>query len=317
MGVAMKLSIVTALKDGFADFARTIPTILAQEGADFEWLIIDDGSRRPVSEQFSKLAADERVRIFRNESGQGQTRSLNLGIREATGKWIVRMDGDDLARLDRLALTRAAILNNPEVQLIFSDYSVIDDDDRKWATVKLRPLGPRFFDYLLHQNNPICHPTVTFRRERADGSLRLYREDLVNAQDYALWKKVHAEAGVSAFEHIQSPLVSYRIARESLSGARAREQREELLAIREGRSLEGAKRTQPLLGEAQKQAMQAYRLLFYRFSGHASRATLTEEFDLLQAVVPLPAKLPKAFFYWAARPLRSLLLKWLLGGIFR
>jgi glycosyltransferase involved in cell wall biosynthesis len=312
----MKLSVVTAIKDGFEDFAATIPTILGQSHADFEWLVVDDGSATPLANAFPKLSADPRVRLFRNETGQGQTQSLNNAIREARGEWIVRMDGDDLARNDRFAKTVDA-MRGP-TQLIFSDYTVIDDQGRPWAEIRLRhPIGQPFFDYLLQRNNPVCHPTVSFRRRRADGSIRLYREDLVNAQDYALWKEIYSEGGAAAFALIPEPLVEYRITQNSLSGARAREQREELKAIRENKSLEGVARAQPLLGNSQRDAMQAYRLLYYRFVGHSAPATLREDLALLKSVSALLGLLPKAAFYLLARPCRKSLLRRSFSGIYK
>jgi glycosyltransferase involved in cell wall biosynthesis len=99
----MKLSFLTAIKDGFDDFRLTIPTVLTQSVRDFEWILVDDASAVPLAEAFPELARDSRIKIFRNEVGNGQTKSLNLGIQNASGDWIVRMDGDDLCAPDRLA----------------------------------------------------------------------------------------------------------------------------------------------------------------------------------------------------------------------
>ena len=109
MGVAMKFSVVTALRDGFSEFRETFHTILGQTWREFEWILVDDGSRVPLAQAFPELASDPRVRILREDTSRGQTAGLNRAIREAKGDWIVRMDGDDLClpdRLERIALHR-------------------------------------------------------------------------------------------------------------------------------------------------------------------------------------------------------------------
>lgn len=313
----MTFTFLTAIKDGFADFALTWPTVLGQTHSAFEWIIVDDASASPVREAFPELARDPRVRILRNEQGCGQTASLNRGIREAKGDWIVRMDGDDLCAPDRLARIAEAAAANSGAALVFSDYKIIDGEGREWAEVRMRrPLPSSFFSYLDHQNNPICHPTVAFRRLKADGSGRLFREDLVNAQDYALWKELLHESGPASFAHLPRAVISYRIVRDSLSGARAREQEVEKRAIRSGQVLGQGAQARPLLGERQKDAMQSYRLLYYRFAGEAAPATVGEDLALLKATLAMPALVPRALFYLALRPLRKLLLRRMFAGIY-
>jgi glycosyltransferase involved in cell wall biosynthesis len=311
----LSFSFVTAIKDGFPDFAKTIPTVLAQTLPAFEWIIVDDASLSPVAAAFPDLAHDTRVKILRNEQGRGQTASLNTGIRAATGAWIVRMDGDDLCAPDRLARIRQAAESSPDAQLLYSDYLIIDGDDRPWADIRYQtPAGEAFFRYLEHRNNPICHPTTAFRRRKADGALRLYREEIRNIQDYALWKEILRESGRSAFHHIPAATIEYRVVRHSLSGAGAPEQKVELAAIRAGGS--PATQAPPTLGESQRNAMQCYRLLYYRFIGHRRPASLAEDLALLGGCAPLPARFARAFFFLLLRPARKLLLPFLFGGIY-
>ena len=248
----MMFSIVTALRDGFPDFGKTIPTVLGQTRTDFEWLIVDDGSKEPLSAFFPDLGKDPRVRIFREEKSKGQTVCLNQAIRESQGEWIVRMDGDDLCLNDRLEQIEQCVRQNPGAEIVYSDYEVIDEEGRIWAQIRYRQKNKGFFRYLEHTNNPICHPTVAFRR-LSMGKLRVYREDLKNAQDYALWKEILHTQGPDSFVHIPAVTVRYRIVRNSLSGALAREQRKELAAIREGAEMQPVDRAALTLNERQKE----------------------------------------------------------------
>lgn len=311
----MRFTIVTAVRDGFREFRETYPTVLAQTVRDFEWLIVDDGSREPLPRAFPDLPHDPRVKIVRFDQSQGQTAGLNLAIREARGEWIVRMDGDDLCLPDRLARLEAAI--TPQAELIFSDYEVIDENGRSWSEIRYRePLPAGFFAYLETKNNPICHPTVAFRRESA-GKIRLYREDLKNAQDYALWKEILEKHGAAAFSHSPHVTLRYRIVRESLSGAFAPEQRIELAAIQGKGAANTADRQALRLNDPQKNAMQAFRVLYYRFMGHAKPATLGETLTLLRDTTALPGQVPKALFFALFRPFRRALLPFMFGGMYR
>lgn len=317
MDVPVNFTFLTALKDGFHDFAKTYPTVLKQSDPAFEWIIVDDASKEPLRDAFPDLAGDSRVKIFRHEKGQGQTVSLNEGIQASHGDWIVRMDGDDLCAPERLAEIKAAVKGAPMAVLLFSDYKIIDGTDKEWAEVRMRsPLPAPFFDYLNYHNNPICHPTVAFRRKKSDGSFRLFREDLVNAQDYALWKEIFRESGASAFLHLPKPLISYRIVRDSLSGARAKEQEVEKMAIRGNKMLARGDQTRPLLSERQKDAMQSYRLLYYRFVGKATAGSAAEDLALLKTTRALGVHFLKATFFLTLRPLRKLLLRRMFGGIY-
>jgi hypothetical protein len=138
----------------------------------------------------------------------------------------------------------------------------------------------------------------------------------VNAQDYALWKEILEECGPEGFCHIPFSTVSYRIVRNSLSGARAREQRVERDAIRGGQILKPGEQKRLTLSEAQKTAMQNYRLLYYRFVGRTAPASIVEDLSLLKGTLMMAGLFPKALFFFLLRPFRSLLLTRLFAGIY-
>lgn len=300
------LSIVTALKDGLEFFRQTAPTILNQSFRDWEWLIIDDSSIEPI-EAYVRQLADSRIIYVRNHDGAGQTRSLNLGIRQSRSEWIVRMDGDDLAQPERLAriherieaMSRGSV---PAASLIYSDYDVIHEDGSDVATVRYNPdSGAAFYDYLLNRNNPICHPTVAFKKHAKNGSVYQYDENLRNAQDYALWKTIYRDTG-QRFAHLAVPLIRYRLVRQSLSNAKIKEQQAELEAIRaESTAQARSKAAAPsVLSANASLGMYAYRVLYYRFVGHASHsAENSQDNDMywLARALFYPSVWPKAAFY--------------------
>jgi glycosyltransferase involved in cell wall biosynthesis len=81
--------------------AAAIDSVLDQSFDQFELLIVDDGST-DASPALIRRYRDARIRLFENEKNLGVTRSLNLGLGQARGRYVARMDADDLSAPDRL-----------------------------------------------------------------------------------------------------------------------------------------------------------------------------------------------------------------------
>ena len=97
------ISIVMSVYNGEKFLIEAIDSILAQTFADFEFIIIDDGSTDSTSKILSDYAKrDERVRVFAQEN-RGRAESLNGGIERAIAPLIARMDADDISLPVRFA----------------------------------------------------------------------------------------------------------------------------------------------------------------------------------------------------------------------
>ena len=91
------LSVVMPVRNGATYLELAVRSILEQTFADFEFIIIDDGSSDQTPMLLSSLAkSDARIRLLRT-SGEGIVVALNAGIRAARGALIARMDADDIA----------------------------------------------------------------------------------------------------------------------------------------------------------------------------------------------------------------------------
>nr|WP_315155912.1 glycosyltransferase [uncultured Flavobacterium sp.] len=95
---------------------ESIVSILNQTYADFELLIIDDASTDDTVNRIIEFS-DSRIKLIRKPKNLGLIDSLNLGVKLAKGKYIARMDGDDISTPDRFQKQLDVLLNNPEIKV--------------------------------------------------------------------------------------------------------------------------------------------------------------------------------------------------------
>ena len=191
---------------------RALRDLMAQTFADFEVLVVDDGSRDGTGDVV-KTFSDPRIRLFTLHKNRGLVGALNAGLSEARGIWIARQDADDRCRKNRLARQNAAITENPDVGLFYSQATLIDG--RGLWRGKLRP--PTTTEALrwdLCFRNSVPHTSAVFNRSTVWDELGGYAGDNVTA-DYDLWSRLLRKG--SAFGD-PCPLVSYRNHRASIMG---------------------------------------------------------------------------------------------------
>lgn len=124
-----KISVVMPVMNEERYIRQSIDSILAQTYTDFEFIIIDDGSTDATPDILDQYAKqDARIRIFFNNQNVGISRSLNIGIKEAAGEYIARMDGDDINTPDRFAKQSALLDENPDLIIAGAGYRTISAD---------------------------------------------------------------------------------------------------------------------------------------------------------------------------------------------
>jgi len=120
--------------------AEAIDSILGQTFADFEFIIVDDGSQDGSAEIIRKyLQRDGRVRLIQLETNCGQASAQNRAIAETRGEFIALMDCDDVSLPERLRLKLDFLQSHPEVGLLGVRAQLVDQDLRH-ISVKDYPL---------------------------------------------------------------------------------------------------------------------------------------------------------------------------------
>ena len=101
-------------------YRRAIDSLLAQELADWELLIIDDGSPDETAQRVEPFLSDARIRYDRLDENGGLGAALNLGLTAAQGELIAYLPSDDVYYAAHLRTLAAALDANPDAVLAFS-----------------------------------------------------------------------------------------------------------------------------------------------------------------------------------------------------
>jgi glycosyltransferase involved in cell wall biosynthesis len=204
---------------------EAIESVLAQTFADFELLIVDDGSTDATPRVLAEYAArDPRIHVV-TQANAGTTVSANRGLALARGEYVARLDSDDVSLPDRLAIEVAYLDRHPDVALVGGGTLLMD---AKGAVVGRRNIHPRNAALALRSRCIYQQSDVMFRRATVN-SLGGYRTKFRNAQDYDLWLRISDVAHVAKVPEI---LGKWRINPGGYTLARAAEQRYESALVR-------------------------------------------------------------------------------------
>jgi len=171
---------------------RAIRSALSQTYKNIELIIIDDDSTDETPKIISELSRkDSRIIILRNETNLGFVKSLNIGIRRSQGKYIARLDDDDIW-LDQKKLEKQVefLEKNPDYVLVGGGMIKIDEKDKEIARY-LFPEKDNDIRKSILIDNPFTHSTVVFRKDvfEQTGGYK-YEEEFGFFADRALWLKL-------------------------------------------------------------------------------------------------------------------------------
>ena len=145
----------------FTQLRESVNSILFQSFSNFEFIIYSDGSNEDVNNQLKFIAEhDNRIRLLSSSENNGLAYSLNTCIRSAKGRYIARMDADDISEHNRLFLQVQYLREHPEVAFVGCNAKLIDDKG-VWGVRRMKEV-PERKDYL--RFSPFIHPTIMIRR---------------------------------------------------------------------------------------------------------------------------------------------------------
>lgn len=200
-----EISVLLPVRDGARTLALAMLSVLEQSFRDFELLLLDDGSV-DASADIALRFGDPRVRLLRDGMKRGLAARLNQGIDAAAGRYIARMDADDVCFPDRFARQVARL--NAESSLDLVACRVLDFDNSGSAT-GLRPYRLSHEALCAQPWNGfyLVHPSWMGRA----GWFRRYRYQtpgLARAQDQELLLRAYPD---SRFAVVDEILLGYRM----------------------------------------------------------------------------------------------------------
>lgn len=206
---------------------EAIDSVLNQSFTDFEFIIVDDGSTDNTVTIINSYK-DSRIRLVKNE--HDFIKALNIGLQTANGKYIARMDADDMMHIDRLRIQYAIMEENSRITVCSSWMTPFGDNipkgiiSRSVSGFVERPL------LQLLQSNVIFHPTVLLRNDFIKQKGVKYEQDYIYAEDFKLWVEVAKQGGVFYVE--TQSLLYYRISTEQISDKKQKEQNQICISIK-------------------------------------------------------------------------------------
>lgn len=201
------ISVLMPVRDGERFIAESVESVLAQTFADFELLVLDDGSTDSTPQILEQIGrADSRLVVHRRQPGRNLAEVLNVAVAHSRAPLLARLDADDVSLPDRLRLQTGFLIENPDVALLGGQALLIDESGREFGRAEY-PTGDAALQQALRERNPFVHSAVAMRREAFE-AVGGYRIAFDHAEDLDLWLRLAVGRRIANLPH---PLVEYRI----------------------------------------------------------------------------------------------------------
>jgi glycosyltransferase involved in cell wall biosynthesis len=199
------VSVIMPVKDAGEFVVESIESIRKQTLTDWEMIIVDDGSRDVTTKILKKYAKkDKRIQVIRHEIPQGIAKSLNECLKLAKGKYIARMDGDDVSYPTRLAEQIEYLEKNRSVVAVGGQVVMIDNKGMEFAEKNFPTDSKRLRDVIMWMV-PMQHPAMMVRGSKYRKCK--YDERFRTAEDVEMMMQL---LQYGEFANLDTPVLKYR-----------------------------------------------------------------------------------------------------------
>jgi glycosyltransferase involved in cell wall biosynthesis len=219
------ISVIMPVYNAEKYLREAIDSILTQTFGNFEFIIIDDSSS-DESIQIIESYNDSRIIFLENEVNQGISVSLNRGIKIARGKYIARMDSDDIAMPQRLEVQYSFLQKNSDICILGSWVEAFDEYQNK--SIWKYPLTSSQILIEMLFRSPVAHPSVMFRKSIVQDFEIFYNPIYSKSEDYDLWTRL---VKMHKFANLDESLLKYRIHSQQTGSISYRLQRKQSMRI--------------------------------------------------------------------------------------
>lgn len=183
---------------------EAMDSMLSQTFTDFELIVLDDCSPDNAEEILDSYT-DPRIVRYKGEKNAGLSNVLNVGIGMARGKYIARMDSDDLSMPERLQIQVDYLEAHPDIDLVSVGMQLFGAKDEVW----LREQDPEKVKIIALFHSPILHASSMWKRDSFEKHGLRFRQEMVPAEDYDLWTRALVKG--LRLVNLRQVLYKYRI----------------------------------------------------------------------------------------------------------
>ncbi len=202
------ISVVMSVYNAEKYLKEAIDSILNQTYKDFEFIIVNDCS---TDSSWAILKDYEKrykcISLINNHENMGLTKSLNIALAISKGKYIARMDADDISEINRFERQIEYFNTHEDIDILGTFSNDIDESGKVFRT-RTTPVEHKDIVKMLPKLCPISHPTVMFKKSSLE-KIGFYNEKYRTSQDLEMWYRA-AGAGLK-FGNIPEFLFKYRM----------------------------------------------------------------------------------------------------------
>lgn len=220
------VSVLLPVYNGEKYLKDCINSVLNQTYSNFEFVIIDDGSVDSTQSIISSYN-DSRIRYIKNQQNLKLIATLNKGIKLSEGKYIARIDADDLMHPNRLQKQVDFLETNVDYVLVGSKVQLIKDEIEDESIQYYTEHDDIVFSMLFYC--PFIHPSLLIRKSIINENELYFDSDFLHAEDYEFWTRIVTFGKVA---NLPEKLTSYRIHSEQISQQHIEYQKKQMLFIR-------------------------------------------------------------------------------------
>lgn len=206
------ISIVMSVYNAEQFLEEAIQSVLNQTFKDFEFIIINDGSNDGSLQIIENYKDRDRRIVLVSRENRGLIESLNEGLSMAQGKYIARMDADDISLPLRLEKQFDFMEKNQDIGLSGTWIEAFNETGLR--QIGRYPYGNEMIKAELLFSSPFAHPSVIMRRGVLDEYHLSYNRDYPHAEDYELWYQCSKVTQLANIPHV---LLRYRVLPDSIT----------------------------------------------------------------------------------------------------
>lgn len=197
----MRISILMPVYNTAPFLKEAVDSILSQTFTDFELIVLNDCSP-DNAEEILDTYSDSRIVRYRGERNVGLANILNVGLDMAMGKYIARMDSDDISLPNRLETQVDFLETHPDIDLVSAGMQLFGSRTDVW----IREQNPEKVKINALFFSPVLHASSVWRKHTFERHGLRFRQEMVPAEDYDLWTR----ALLKGVKMVNLPQVLYK-----------------------------------------------------------------------------------------------------------